>query len=389
LRTLLFHVVVISVPRLRCPRSTKFWGFQLLIYVTLSLFAGLRGEETPFRWKELPVIPDPVGFAGMFAGVSGKGIIAAGGHRFADGVPWWDGGTKVWSDVVYVYSAQTSRWRVASTSLPRPLGDGACVSFDGEVICAGGGDAERAYAEVFSLRETAGRVDVTALPPLPGPCVRMGGALVGTVIYIVGGREHPTTGAALRTFWALDLAGPPSTRRWRSLPPWPGPPRMMPVVASVDGSLFVFGGIEVVVDTSGRAVNRAPYLQDAYRYRPGTADTEGAWETLPLMPQPNAGAPSPAWTPDASSLVIFGGVDGVIEAITDRSSVRSLPDSIFRFDVTRRAWSVIGQMPPTTARVNAPAVVWNGDYYIVAGEHLPARRTNAVTRVTRAASAPR
>jgi len=62
--------------------------------------------------------------------------------------------------------------------------------------------------------------------------------------------------------------------------------------------------------------------------------------------------------------------------------VRALPEHIQAFDLVNKTWSVRGRMPPATVRVNAPAVVWNSGYHIVSGEHLPARRTNAVTRIT-------
>ena len=356
------------------------------MFVSAGLSAQPVKQDGPlFRFAEIPVLPDPVGFAGMFAGVAGESMVAAGGHRFADGVPWWDGGVKVWSDAIFIYSFRTKSWRVASQTLARPVGDGVSASYNGEIVFAGGGDAHRAYADVVSLRNVEGHLRIDSLPPMPRPCLRMGGALVGSILYIVAGRDHPTQGPSLQTFWAMDLAEQPAARRWKSLPPWPGPARMMPIVASAQGCLLVVGGIEVVVDNQGRALNRAPYLRDAYRYRPGAGDSAGAWESLPSTPHPVAGAPSPAWTPRASQVVIFGGVDGTIEPIADRSSVRALPDGILSLDLATKTWSSLGRMPPATTRVNAPAVTWNGGYFIVSGEHLPARRTNAVTRIERAA----
>jgi len=69
------------------------WGV-VAVLSTLTLWA------EPL-WKPLPPIPDPVGVAAPFAGVSGGALIVAGGANFPDRPPW-QGGTKVWHDAVWV-----------------------------------------------------------------------------------------------------------------------------------------------------------------------------------------------------------------------------------------------------------------------------------------------
>ena len=59
--------------------------FLLTCLLTLTHAAGAPG------WTRLPSLPDPEGFASMFAGVSGGALLAAGGANFADKKPW-DGG---------------------------------------------------------------------------------------------------------------------------------------------------------------------------------------------------------------------------------------------------------------------------------------------------------
>ena len=359
------------------PVANRNWLLSLLGSVCFLLNGS--GAKT-LEWKAFPPLPDPEGFAGMYAGATDHGLIAAGGHHFSNGIPWWDGGKKVWSDVIYTLEGPAGPWRVRGEKLPRPLGDGVGVGYRDGIICAGGGDATQAYHDVFSLRWTGDRLETSALPPLPSPCLKMGGALVGDVFFLVGGRDHPNSTAALHTFVALDLSRPEGQRHWVSLPAWPGPARMMPVVAASRDCLYVFGGIEIATDDKGRPKNLAPYLSDAYRYRLGGDGTAGRWEKLANLPRPVAGAPTPAWLPDEKTILILGGVDGAIEAITDRSSVRALPDDILAYDIGADKWTVDGRISsPMVPRVNAPTVPWQGGCVVISGEHLPARRTNACT----------
>src|SRR4051794_13907380 len=55
----------------------------------------------PLVWRPLPDLPDPLGLAGAFAGVSSGALLVAGGANFPNGMPW-DGGAKVWQDRVWV-----------------------------------------------------------------------------------------------------------------------------------------------------------------------------------------------------------------------------------------------------------------------------------------------
>jgi N-acetylneuraminic acid mutarotase len=333
-------------------------------------------------WSNLPDLPDPEGYAGMFAGTLDGRLIAAGGHRFKDGIPWWDGGHKVWSDTIYTMDRPTGKWVLHSEKLPRSIGDGVAVSYEDSLICVGGGDSEAAYSDAYKLSLQDNRIMVTPLPPLPSPRLRMGGVLVGSMLYLVGGRDSPKSTHSLHSMIALDLALPPSEQRWISLPPWPGPSRMMPVVSSTQNALYVFGGIEIVEDEQGKPKNVVPYLADAYRYQPGPKGQTGHWFKLENLPHPVAGAPSPAWQRDDDTILIFGGVDGTIEAINDRSSVRSLPDDILAYHISKNKWSKVkAPSPPLLPRVNAPSVSWEGGYAIINGEFLPARRTNKSTLI--------
>lgn len=51
-------------------------------------------------WTLLPALPDPEGFAGMYAGTCGEIMICAGGTNFPE-KPMLEGGAKTWTDRIF------------------------------------------------------------------------------------------------------------------------------------------------------------------------------------------------------------------------------------------------------------------------------------------------
>src|SRR5688572_7918347 len=72
-------------------------------------------------WTSLPPLPDPLGFAGPYAGVSNGALLVAGGANFPEGPPW-EGHPKVWHDRIFVLERPDGQWRQADDTLPRALG---------------------------------------------------------------------------------------------------------------------------------------------------------------------------------------------------------------------------------------------------------------------------
>ena len=191
-----------------------------LLAITASAAPAGRPEMT---WTQLPALPDREGFASMFAGVTGDVLLAAGGANFPGPKPW-EGGTKAWYDTVFVLEKPGGPWRVAG-KLPRPLGYGVSATHRSGVVCVGGSDAARHYADCFRLEWRDGQLKTFPLPPLPRPVANASGALLGDMLYVAGGIERPDATNALKTFYSLDLAAPMPA--WRELEPWPGPARML------------------------------------------------------------------------------------------------------------------------------------------------------------------
>jgi len=336
-----------------------------LILMTASFHDSLGQTKPLLQWSKLPSIPDAEGFAGSFAGVSGGALIVAGGANIV-GDKWAEPLRKKWYDSIFVLEKPDGEWR-AGFHLARALGYGVSVTTPGGIACIGGSDSEHHYAECFLIEWRGGRIETTAMPPLPRPCANMCGVLMGDSIYVAGGIETPTATAAMKTFWRLDLAGKES--RWEELEPWPGPERMLSVAGSVGGSFYVFGGARLKPGADGKPVRE--YLRDAYRYTPGKG-----WKRVADMPRTAVAAPSPALAGGGGRLLIVSGDDG---SKVDFQPVREhpgFPCDMLAYDPERDAWGGAGDAP--FSRATAPVVEWLGRSVIPNGEVRPRVRTPEV-----------
>lgn len=331
--------------------------------VLTPLVLGAASTDS-FIWTPLPPLPDPLGFAGAFVGTHHGALLVAGGANFPDRPPW-EGGTKTWHDRVFGLEQPDGAWRVAGR-LPRPLGYGVSLSAKEGVVCLGGGDARRHYAEVFVLRWDRGKIKISPQPPLPKPCANFCGALLGDTIYVAGGIETPDATNALRTFWSLDLR---SVRaQWRELAPWPGPARMLAVAAAQDQAFFLMSGVELSGDAQGRPVRR--YLKDAYRYHPNRG-----WSRVADLPRAAVGAPTPAPALGPSRLLILGGDDGSRVNFQPPERHPGFPTTILAYDTQTDTWTPLGEMP--SAHVTTTLTRWNNGWVMPTGEIRPGVRSPA------------
>jgi N-acetylneuraminic acid mutarotase len=231
-----------------------------LLTIAWSATAAIAAGE----WKQLPPLPDKEGFAGSFAGVSNGALIVAGGSNFPDKKPW-ERGKKIWYDSIFVLDRPDGEWKLAGR-LPRPLGYGVSVTYRDAVVCIGGSDADRHYAETFRLEWREGKIITTSLPPLPRPIANACGAIVDKrTLYIAGGQESPDASAALDTVFGLDLTA--TDPKWRELEKCPGGGRILAVAAAFDGAFWLIGGAELMTGHEGKVERR--YRKDVWRYRPG------------------------------------------------------------------------------------------------------------------------
>ncbi len=327
----------------------------------VTIFAGadaLAGE-----WKQLPSLPDKEGFAGPFAGVSNDALLVAGGANFPDKKPW-DGGKKIWYDSVFVLEKPDGEWKNAG-KLPRPLGYGVSVTHGDSVVCVGGSDADRHYADAFRLDWKTGKLVTTKLPSLPKPLANACGALVGDNLYVAGGQEKPDSKDTAKTAWRLDLSA--KEPKWRQIDACPGSGRMLAVAAGFDGAFWIVGGVDLVVG-KGEKIERR-YLKDAYRY-----DPDKGWKRVADLPYPVVAAPSPA-PADASGFYILGGDDGSQVGV-DPEKHRGFGKKVLRYDMKSNKWVEAGEV--SAPRVTVPCVMWNRTWVVPSGEMRPGVRSPEV-----------
>lgn len=401
-----------------------------LLIAAWSVTAGAKADMMNLKWERLPPLPPAVsqvkqpGVAGPFAGVHHDALIVAGGANFPDKLPW-DGGAKFWWDDIFVLeklSDANPRWVSETTfKLPRPIGYGVSVDTPDGVICAGGQDAQRCYADVFMLSwDVASRtVRRTELPPLPEPLSFMAGALVDDVLYVAGGQTTMQGAVPSSVFWRLDLSqrGHPAEFKWQVLPGWPGPPRVLAVAAAQRGAdgmeFYLFSG------RTPEAGKLTRILSDAYAFNPRSR----TWRTLPVIGDGvRSGVSVMAGTAaavGADEIFLFGGDRGDLFQDLDahdlaiaelqrqlaaakleskRQEVERLMEvrlaekkeiyrthpgfarEVLAFNTRRNTWRIVGRAP-FPSQVTTVAVKHDDSIVIPSGEIKPGIRTSDIVRV--------
>ena len=337
---------------------------RILIAVTFfstSLGSGVRADVPAelLDWEQLASLPEVPGKAatgGVYAGVSGGALIVAGGAMKTDG------DQRVPLDTIYLLENVDGPWIAADEKLPVAMTRGVSVTYDDTVICAGGDDGNQGLRNVFSLRYVDSSIQVTELPALPERCTHSSGALLGTTLYVAGGKRRPDATRALHSFWALDLSRPLPDLAWKELEPWPGPARWAGVAGAQDGSFFLLGGVPGAGGTDSA-------MNDAYRYAPGRRNG-GSWQRIAALPSGLAAGASPALPLGQAHLAVLstGRPVHVYHTVTD-------------------TWSQRGEVPQgfapwaATTALLPGAAPWDGGWMVVGGDTLQGAQSVRVWRV--------
>jgi N-acetylneuraminic acid mutarotase/MFS family permease len=347
---------------------SRTWTLLVSLLLTL-LETNVAVADDVFQWRQLASVPDRIGFAGAFAGVTNDVLLVAGGANFPERLPW-EGGRKQWYDSVFVLDQPEGSWQVAGT-LPRPLGYGISISTANGLICIGGGDAHQHYRDVFRLEWTEGRLRTVSLPPLPRPCAFGSGALLGNTVYVAGGLERPDATETMKTFWSLELAH--LEDGWREREPWPGRERMLAVPAAGAGSFFLISGTRLDPGPQGKPVRE--YLTDAYRYTPG----EG-WRRIADVPRAVVAAASPAPVRGEAQVLVLGGDDGTDVHFQPPEKHPGFSRTVLAYSIDNDSWEPVGTLP--FSRATVPLVSWRGLHVVCNGEASPGIRSPEVWAAT-------
>ena len=338
-----------------------------------------QAKPVSFEWSLLNKIPDSIGFAGSFVGVSNDVLIVAGGSNFPNGGAPWLGSKKVWYNKIYVLKNPSSNWEEAG-NLPHSLGYGTSVSTPKGLVIIGGGNETGHYADVFILRCKRSKIYIDTLPSLPFPLANSCGSLVGHTIYVAGGITSPTSKETEKVFLSLDLSN--HQKGWSVLSPWPGSSRMLAVAASSKKQFYLFSGVKL-------ENGRRHYLKDAYSFNEKTG-----WKTLKDLPLAVAAAPSPAYTWN-DCIFLFGGDDGSLVDSNLKEMHPGFSNQILSYKVANNEWSKAGEIltekhpdyiknpnESIWAPVTTTLAYWHHRIILAGGEVRPATRTPNVLSAT-------
>ena len=317
----------------------------------------------------LPSIPDPIGFAGAFAGVHRRHLIAGGGANFPDGVMPWNGGRKVWSDRLFILDLNTpgATWKELG-KLPARNGYGVSLTINEGILLIGGSDETHHLADVQLMTlDEHDQPNFRELPSLPKALAQMAGALVGRKVHICGGITAPTDTTALANHWILDLDS--IEHGWIEAAALPAPGRILATAAAVGNEFIIAGGCALERDGSNNTTKRT-YLTDAWKF------AAGSWSRIADLPRPSVAAASPAPV-SGDSFFIVSGDDGKQTGLPSPTAHRGFTAEILRCDVSSNQWSAFGnlEVPPP---VTLPTAPWNGGSILFNGEIKPGVRTPQV-----------
>ncbi len=318
-------------------------------------------------WSPLPSLPDPEGFAGMYAGTCGETMICAGGTNFPD-KPMLEGGAKTWTDRIFTLSPGENGWTEAGT-LPAPYAYGASASTREGLLCIGGCGKEGHRKDVYLLSTADGAVTVTPFPPLPIALAYTAAAVLGGKVYLTGGCERPG-GAGLhqpgfhagRTRAGTGLAGAGPAAGPRTLPAPDGRGGRRPLRARRHRP------------PGGGRQTGPELLTEAWSFTP-----ERGWTRLPEMPYAIAAAPTPAPVSRNGVIYLLGGDDGSGKKYTPQTNPGFNNQSLC-LDTSAMEWHDAG--PIAAPRAVLPCCAWQGRFAAVNGELKPGRRSPEVWSIT-------
>ena len=370
---------------------------QKLVWLALIFLIGLNAcfaqsfadANWSVEWDAFETLPptagqaDALGVAGPFVGVHNDALIIAGGANFAK--PHWESAKKWHSDIWVLEKNGADYTWYTGFNLDRPMGYGMAVSTPHGVLCMGGEDGSRCYADVFLLKwDRVNKTIVTeTLPSLPKPCAFGAAALLGDTVYVAGGTQDTSLKSAMNNFWSLDMAQKSNPDRWvwEELPPWPGQPRAFNLtIAQHDGKehcIYVISGRTQI----GEQSSDIEFLSDVYKFSPQTyrrliregKALQDVWQAC--TPAPYSVCAAPGVAVGQSHIFVFGGADGSLFHKADilKDDHPGFPRRLSAYHTITDTWIQADQLP--VSAVTTIAVMWDGKFVIATGELRPRVRT--------------
>lgn len=382
--------------------------FLISLYFSTPTQGQDKGNLPVLHWEKAVDVPSgeglekALGYAGMYAGTHNGVVILAGGANFPNGLPW-EGGEKIWWDVVEVLKKTNNgySWISQKAKLPKRLAYGGVVSTERGVILLGGENQHGPQKDVYRLvwHEKASELGIEQLPDLPKPISHATAAYSNGKVYLAGGISEGTSG----DFFMLDLNS--DQMQWETLPQWPGPERSHAAMVVQTGgeyeNLYLFGGRRKT------QYGFSEVLSDVYRFDP----KKKQWKSLGKIKDGHGNVlPISAFAANAAGsghILLFGGVEpepfNTLEKIAVKLSENKLSvaqrDSLIRerdhllnlhpgfqkqilaFHTVTKSWTNLGDLP-FDAPADFQAVSIGGDILLTSGEIFPGKRSPAVQKLS-------
>lgn len=321
------------------------------------------------------------GVSACYCGVINGYLYIAGGCNFPD-KPVAEGGKKRFYKAIYAakLNAEGDRleWETVG-QMPQPAAYGVSVNYENSLIFVGGNNETGGLTTAIRLRPTATGMQQEALPSLPHALDNMAGAVVGHILYVVGGNCE---GVATQKVWSLDLKDT-AKEGWKEEPSIPGIARVQPIAAALEGGLLgVWGGFAPKTDSKA-----AQLAMNGASYNAGC----GTWTALPaptdaIGEEVFTGGATAIATPQ-KGVVVVGGVNKDVFL----AAINKLPEGYllhepewYRFNqrvlcYRNGNWTQLLQHP-SVARAGCALAYWDGWVYVVGGELKPGIRTPEIVR---------
>ena len=358
----------------------------IISFVLIALFTAYTMAQNSNSIQRLVGFPTEEqgldkGVSACYCGVINGYLYIAGGCNFPD-KPVAEGGKKRFYKAIYAakLNAEGNRleWKTVG-QMPQPAAYGVSVTYENSLILVGGNNETGGLTTAIRLRPTATGMQQEALPNLPHALDNMAGAVVGHILYVVGGNCE---GVATQKVWSLDLKNT-AKEGWKEEPSIPGISRVQPIAAALAGDLLgVWGGFAPKTDSKA-----AQLAMNGASYNAGC----GTWTALPvptdaLGEEVFTGGATAIATPQ-KGVVVVGGVNKDVFL----AAINKLPEGYllhepewYRFNsrvlcYRDGAWTQLLQHP-SVARAGCALAYWDGWVYVVGGELKPGIRTPEIVR---------
>ncbi len=347
------------------------------------------------------------GVSGHFAGISGDALIVAGGCNFPN-TPAAQGGEKIFYNDIFVLEnplSEKSEWSKKS-SLPQPTAYGVSISTPKGVVCIGGTNGTKSFAEVLLLNYNNGTIEIKELTSLPTPLDNMAAAYGDGYIYIAGGQSN---GQPLNLAFRIKLEDLLNKKAWEQLPNFPGKSRIQPTAAvqsNADGYCFyLIGGFAPASDYEKCFVHTNGLIFNS---------KENCWKKTSEIAQnsfeSNAIIGSSSTTLGNSHIIFFGGVNKeIFENALNRSLVKkevlgndsltnllnieeesylTHPSTWYKFNNELLVYNTITDAWAYEAKDNrfakagATLVTYKNHLLLIGGENKPGIRSNETLDIT-------